>query len=263
MEFLGDSIMQLVATEYLFIHFPDHHEGHLTVRSNHLNHKSAHTVLTESPPAHRHVHFTSTSASLHLRFVFIMYFCFCCLKLKTAVLYFFFFFFLYMKWSYSCAFVSVCGWFFFFLPSFPSFCASQVFTPFLFCLFPQNNSLPLFTSHCACMFTVLLVMGIVMRQNCSVFFFFFFLLTHLCWHIFAETVSSLKNKVVRVCCKLAWLVTQVQSKWSHFEHEVHFLTASNGITTPFFHLSISTSLQKTTWGWRDQTGLKLNKYFCS
>lgn len=33
MEFLGDSIMQLVATEYLFIHFPDHHEGHLTVRS--------------------------------------------------------------------------------------------------------------------------------------------------------------------------------------------------------------------------------------
>lgn len=32
MEFLGDSIMQLVATEYLFIHFPDHHEGHLTVR---------------------------------------------------------------------------------------------------------------------------------------------------------------------------------------------------------------------------------------
>lgn len=38
MEFLGDSIMQLVATEYLFIHFPDHHEGHLTVRSNHLKH---------------------------------------------------------------------------------------------------------------------------------------------------------------------------------------------------------------------------------
>lgn len=34
MEFLGDSIMQLVATEYLFIHFPDHHEGHLTVRSS-------------------------------------------------------------------------------------------------------------------------------------------------------------------------------------------------------------------------------------
>ncbi|KAI3355462.1 hypothetical protein L3Q82_018297, partial [Scortum barcoo] len=31
MEFLGDSIMQLVATEYLFIHFPDHHEGHLTL----------------------------------------------------------------------------------------------------------------------------------------------------------------------------------------------------------------------------------------
>lgn len=55
MEFLGDSIMQLVATEYLFIHFPDHHEGHLTVRSNHLKHSPkaffstcSHVLLTSS-----------------------------------------------------------------------------------------------------------------------------------------------------------------------------------------------------------------------
>lgn len=46
MEFLGDSIMQLVATEYLFIHFPDHHEGHLTVRRGaHL----LHSVLFGAP----------------------------------------------------------------------------------------------------------------------------------------------------------------------------------------------------------------------
>ena len=65
MEFLGDSIMQLVATEYLFIHFPDHHEGHLTVRSNH---KSSQGLL-------RH------SASLHLCVVFIPSLCFCFLLL--------------------------------------------------------------------------------------------------------------------------------------------------------------------------------------
>uniref|UniRef100_A0A8C7KM71 Drosha ribonuclease III n=1 Tax=Oncorhynchus kisutch TaxID=8019 RepID=A0A8C7KM71_ONCKI len=37
-EFLGDSIMQLMAAEYLFIHFHDHHEGHLTLlRSSLVN----------------------------------------------------------------------------------------------------------------------------------------------------------------------------------------------------------------------------------
>jgi len=33
LEFLGDTILQLIASDYLFRHFPDHHEGHLTVRS--------------------------------------------------------------------------------------------------------------------------------------------------------------------------------------------------------------------------------------
>ena len=53
MEFLGDSIMQLVATEYLFIHFPDHHEGHLTVKS-HISFSllSAHTRTRA--PVHTH-----------------------------------------------------------------------------------------------------------------------------------------------------------------------------------------------------------------
>uniref|UniRef100_A0A672SPM4 Ribonuclease 3 n=1 Tax=Sinocyclocheilus grahami TaxID=75366 RepID=A0A672SPM4_SINGR len=48
MEFLGDSIMQLVATEYLFIHFPDHHEGHLTLlRSSLVNNRTQAKVAEE------------------------------------------------------------------------------------------------------------------------------------------------------------------------------------------------------------------------
>lgn len=31
MEFLGDSVLQFVVSVYLFKHFPEHHEGHLTV----------------------------------------------------------------------------------------------------------------------------------------------------------------------------------------------------------------------------------------
>jgi len=31
LEFLGDTILQFISSEYLFKHFPDHHEGHLTV----------------------------------------------------------------------------------------------------------------------------------------------------------------------------------------------------------------------------------------
>ncbi|XP_075069035.1 ribonuclease 3 isoform X1 [Mixophyes fleayi] len=48
MEFLGDSIMQLVASEYLFIHFPDHHEGHLTLlRSSLVNNRTQAKVAEE------------------------------------------------------------------------------------------------------------------------------------------------------------------------------------------------------------------------
>ncbi|XP_028909750.1 ribonuclease 3 [Ornithorhynchus anatinus] len=48
MEFLGDSIMQLVSTEYLFIHFPDHHEGHLTLlRSSLVNNRTQAKVAEE------------------------------------------------------------------------------------------------------------------------------------------------------------------------------------------------------------------------
>lgn len=40
MEFLGDSVLQFVVSVYLFRHFPDHHEGHLTLlRSSLVNHR--------------------------------------------------------------------------------------------------------------------------------------------------------------------------------------------------------------------------------
>lgn len=31
LEFLGDTILQLITSEFLFKHFPTHHEGHLSV----------------------------------------------------------------------------------------------------------------------------------------------------------------------------------------------------------------------------------------
>lgn len=32
LEFLGDTVLQLIASEYLYKFFPEHHEGHLSVR---------------------------------------------------------------------------------------------------------------------------------------------------------------------------------------------------------------------------------------
>ena len=31
MEFLGDTVLQFISSEYLYKHFPEHHEGHLSV----------------------------------------------------------------------------------------------------------------------------------------------------------------------------------------------------------------------------------------
>lgn len=31
LEFLGDTVLQLISSEYLYKHFPEHHEGHLSV----------------------------------------------------------------------------------------------------------------------------------------------------------------------------------------------------------------------------------------
>ncbi len=113
MEFLGDSIMQLVATEYLFIHFPDHHEGHLTVRSNHLNHTSSHALLTRLSPTDRHVLFTSASCTC-----FLSLFHLCASALWSCSKLLFLPLKVYLKWCYSCAFVFVCVGDVFSLPSF-------------------------------------------------------------------------------------------------------------------------------------------------
>ncbi|XP_066294267.1 ribonuclease 3-like isoform X1 [Branchiostoma lanceolatum] len=41
LEFLGDSVMQMVSSEYLYKHFPDHHEGHLSLlRSSLVNNRT-------------------------------------------------------------------------------------------------------------------------------------------------------------------------------------------------------------------------------
>lgn len=31
LEFLGDTVLQLIVSEYLYKYFPEHHEGHLSV----------------------------------------------------------------------------------------------------------------------------------------------------------------------------------------------------------------------------------------
>lgn len=148
MEFLGDSIMQLVATEYLFIHFPDHHEGHLTVRSNHLKHSPkaffppAAMYFSHLPLLHPCLVFIPPSPAFYIIWGVVF------LSPPSSLLI--------NLWSSS----------FFFL----------FFLPFCF-----HSSLPLTPpSCCACMFTVLLVMGIVMRRNCSVVFSNTSLLAHFC-----------------------------------------------------------------------------------
>lgn len=146
MEFLGDSIMQLVATEYLFIHFPDHHEGHLTVRSNHLKH----SPKAFFPPA---VMYFSHLPLLHPCLVFI---------------------------PPSPAFYIIWGVIFLSPPSSLLINLwSSSFSFFFTFLLPQLSSTHP-PSCCACMFTVLLVMGIVMRRNCSVVFSNTSLLAHFC-----------------------------------------------------------------------------------
>jgi len=48
MEFLGDSVLQFVVSVYLFRHFPEHHEGHLTLlRSSLVNHRIQATLARE------------------------------------------------------------------------------------------------------------------------------------------------------------------------------------------------------------------------
>ena len=41
LEFLGDTVLQLVTSDYLYKYFPDHHEGHLSLlRSSLVNNRT-------------------------------------------------------------------------------------------------------------------------------------------------------------------------------------------------------------------------------
>ena len=48
LEFLGDTVLQLIASAYLYRHFPDHHEGHLSLlRSSLVNNKTQSVVCND------------------------------------------------------------------------------------------------------------------------------------------------------------------------------------------------------------------------
>ncbi|KAL3318992.1 hypothetical protein Ciccas_002339 [Cichlidogyrus casuarinus] len=47
LEFLGDSLLKYVATDYLFRHFPSHHEGHLSLLKNSLVNRHTQAAICE------------------------------------------------------------------------------------------------------------------------------------------------------------------------------------------------------------------------
>ncbi|XP_037773948.1 ribonuclease 3-like, partial [Penaeus monodon] len=48
LEFLGDTVLQLVASEYLYKYFPEHHEGHLSLlRSSLVNNRTQAVVCDD------------------------------------------------------------------------------------------------------------------------------------------------------------------------------------------------------------------------
>ena len=48
MEFLGDTVLQLVTSDYLYKHFPEHHEGHLSLlRSSIVNNRTQAVVCDD------------------------------------------------------------------------------------------------------------------------------------------------------------------------------------------------------------------------
>lgn len=47
MEFLGDTVLQLIASEYLYKHFPGHHEGHLSLLRSSLVNNRTQTVVCD------------------------------------------------------------------------------------------------------------------------------------------------------------------------------------------------------------------------
>jgi ribonuclease-3 len=57
MELLGDSLVQWVVTDYLYQHFPEHHEGHLTLLRSSLVNRNIQAQIAGEIGLDQHVHF--------------------------------------------------------------------------------------------------------------------------------------------------------------------------------------------------------------
>lgn len=219
MEFLGDSIMQLVATEYLFIHFPDHHEGHLTVRSNHLKH----SPKAFFPPA---AMYFSHLPLLHPCLVFI---------------------------PPSPPFYIIWGVVFLSPPS--SLLINLWSSSFFFFFFNLFASTALF--HSPPLMLCLYVYCTPRDGYCHETELFSGFQQHIFVGTFLQKLSSVWKIKSRVR-EPARLVPQVQSKWSHFEHASPFSDGVKQHCGAVFlveHQHFS-SEDPTAGGCKDRAGLK-------
>nr|AMN88357.1 DROSHA [Mytilus galloprovincialis] len=68
LEFLGDTVLQLVASEYLFKHFPDHHEGHLSLlRSSLVNNRTQSIVSDDLGMSDHIIHAETRGESIDMK----------------------------------------------------------------------------------------------------------------------------------------------------------------------------------------------------
>lgn len=170
----------------------------------------------------------------------------------------------YPKSSYSWAFVSVGGVLFSPVPSLlPSVCespgTSQAFSPVSsFACFHKITLLHC-SPHTAPVCLLYSVWWVLSWDKIVQWFS----ITHLCLHFFFSLKLSNVGKIkLRVyACECA------RHRYKANDHtlntQVHFLTASNSITTPSFQSSAGTFLHKRARGWRGWSGLELNKNLCS
>lgn len=68
LEFLGDTVLQLVSSEYLFKHFPDHHEGHLSLlRSSLVNNRTQSIVSDDLGMSEHIIHAETRGENLEMK----------------------------------------------------------------------------------------------------------------------------------------------------------------------------------------------------
>ena len=64
MELLGDSIVQCLVTDYLYRHFPQHHEGHLTLLRSSLVNRNIQAQIATEVGLDRYIHFGNGPVSI-------------------------------------------------------------------------------------------------------------------------------------------------------------------------------------------------------